>query len=93
MAVPFIICKFYCFLKVFVILFFNQYLVSRLSSATSSAKKRNIVDEKEYFKKIGPIYDMFMTRSVFRGGPLCHPSPFLTLPFSKKRTKLMVPSD
>ena len=48
-AVPFIICKFYCFLKVFVILFFNQYLISRLSSAMSSAKKRNIVDEKRVF--------------------------------------------
>ena len=73
-AVPFVICKFSCFPKVFVILFFNRYLISRMSSA----KKRNIVDEKRvgYFKKIGPISDIFMTRSVFRGGPLCHPSPF-----------------
>ena len=77
--------------KVFVTLFFNQYLISRLSSAMSSAKKRNIVDEKRVFQK--DWTDMFMTRTVFRGGPLCHPSPFLTLPFSKKRTKLMVPSD
>ena len=57
MAVLFIICKFYCFLKVFVILFFNQYLISRLSSA----KKRNIVDEKRAFRKdwtdIRYVYD------------------------------------
>ena len=57
-AVPFIICKFYCFLKVFVILFFNQYLISRLSSA----KKRNIVDEKRVFQKdwsdIRYVYDL-----------------------------------
>ena len=51
MAVLFIICKFYCFLQVFVILFFNQYLISRLPSAMSSAKKRNIVDEKRAFQK------------------------------------------
>ena len=61
MAVLFIICKFYCFLKVFVILCFNQYLISRLSSAMSSAKKRNIVDEKRAFQKdwtyIRYVYD------------------------------------
>ena len=57
-VLPFIICKFYCFLKVFVILFFNQYLISRLSSA----KKRNIVDEKRVFQKdwtdIRYVYDL-----------------------------------
>ena len=57
MAALFIICKFYCFLKVFVILFFNQYLISRLFSA----KKRNIVDEKRVFQKdwidIRYVYD------------------------------------
>ena len=61
-ALPFIICKFYCFLKVFVILFFNQYLISRLSSPMSSAKKRNIVDEKRVFQKdwtdIRYVYDL-----------------------------------
>ena len=34
-----------------MILFFNQYLISRLSSAMSSAKKRDIVDEKRVFQK------------------------------------------
>ena len=46
---------------VFVILFFNQYLISRLSSAMSSAKKRNIVDEKRVLQKdrtdIRYVYD------------------------------------
>ena len=70
-AVPFIICKFYCFLKVFVILFFNQYLISRLSSPMSSAKKRNTVDEKRVFQKdwtdIRYVYDQerIQRRAIF----------------------------
>ena len=36
-------CKFYSFFKVFVILFFNQYLISRFFDVFVSAKKRKIV--------------------------------------------------
>ena len=83
MAVPFIICKFYSFLKVFVILFFNQCLISHLSSA----KKRNIVDEKRVFQKdwtdIRYVYD----QERIQRGAIVPSFPFLTLLFSKKKNK------
>ena len=53
--------NFSAFLRYLLFCFFDQYLIRRLSSAMSSAKKRNIVDEKIVFQKdwtdIRYVYD------------------------------------